>query len=185
MRLLLAIACTLAPLLSVATARAQAGAYIAFTGADLDTTQTNENAPFTAPPTFTTTTTATRIYGATFGLYGELPIPVIKIGGDVRGELLNGSGSQHYNGVIGPRIAVDLPAVKLKPYTEFLIGIGSYNTLLSTRTDLHVDIEYVVGVDRKLLPFLDWRVLEYSHGNYYTGSIPTNALTTGAVFYIP
>ena len=109
---------------------------------------------------------------------------MVKIGGDVRGYLLNGSGKQHYNGVGGPRIAVDIPAVKLMPYAEFLYGFGSYKTTTPNATG-HIDYEYVVGVDRKLFSLLDWRILEFSYCNYYNGAIPTKGLSTGLVLRIP
>jgi hypothetical protein len=173
-------------------AAAQAGAYALFTGAHLDTTQT------TASST-TTTTVATGIYGPTFGIYANLPIPIVKIGADLRGYLLNGGGEQHYNGVIGPRIEVHIPVINIKPYFEFLVGFGSYKTTTSNSTT-HGDYEYVVGVDRKLLPLIDWRILEFSDTNYdwaalgctsnsslvcSNTSVPTRALSTGLVVRIP
>jgi hypothetical protein len=168
----------LAGLLSATIASAQVGAYALFTGANLDLPQTSG-----LPPT--TTTTATKIYGPTFGLYADLPIPVVKIGADLRGYLLNGSGKQHYNGVIGPRVEVDLPVVKLKPYGEFLFGVGSYKEFSTDATQQHIDYEYVVGVDRKLIAIFDWRILEFSYCNYYNGTVPTKALSTGLVVRIP
>ena len=167
----------LAGLLSAKIASAQVGAYALFTGANLDLTQTSG-----LPPT--TTTTATKIYGPTFGFYADIPIPVVQIGVALRGYLLNGSGKQHYNGVIGPRIAVDIPIVKLKPYAEFLFGVGSYKES-STDATQHIDYEYVVGVDRKLIAIFDWRILEFSYCNYYNGTVPTKALATGLVIRIP
>ena len=169
---------------SAQTASAQAGVYALFTGAHLDTTQAIENTPITSPPTYTNTTIATGVYGPTFGLYANIPTPIIKIGGDLRATLLNGGGEQHYSGVIGPRVEVDIPVVHLKPYGEFLFGVGSYKTTTSNSTT-HIDYEYIVGVDRKLLALIDWRVLEFSDTNYYNGSVPTRALSTGIVIRIP
>ena len=177
MKFLSICACAIAAGLSAKTASAQAGIYALFTGANLDTTQTTGSAPNTA-------NVATKLYGPTFGLYGDIPTPVVKIGGDIRGELLSGSGEQHYNGVIGPRISVNLPVVNLKPYGEILFGFGSYKTT-TTNATLHVDYEYVVGVDRNFFSLLDWRVLEFSYCDYYNGSIPTKGLSTGLVLRIP
>jgi len=159
----------LAVLFSAKVATAQVGGYALFTGADLDTTST----------------TTTRIYGPTFGFYADFPTPVVKIGGDLRGYLLNGSSKQHYNGVIGPRVEVDLPIVKLKPYGEVLFGVGSYKELSTTDATQHIDYEYIVGVDRKLIAIFDWRILEFSYCNYYNGTVPTKALSTGLVLRIP
>jgi hypothetical protein len=174
--------CALAAVLSAKTASAQAGVYALFTGANLDTTQTTL-VNGTSPSTITTNVT-TQIFGPTFGLYGDLPTPVVKIGGDIRGEFLNGGGQQHYSGILGPRVSVAIPVVKLKPYGEFLFGFGSYKTTSPDAT-VHVDIEYVVGVDRKLFSLLDWRILEFSYCNYYNGAVPTKGLSTGLVLRIP
>jgi hypothetical protein len=181
MKFLSICACTLATVLSAKTASAQAGFYALFTGANLDTTQTTE---IISPPSSTTANITTKLFGPTLGIYGDFPTPVVKIGGDIRGELLNGGGKQHYNGVIGPRIAVDIPVVKLKPYGEMLFGYGSYKTTPPDAT-LHADYEYVAGVDRKLFSLLDWRILEFTYCNYYKGSVPTKGLSTGLVVRIP
>jgi hypothetical protein len=178
--------CTLAlaAALTASFASAQTGVYALFTGANLDVPQSIEATPVTSPPTFTNSTVTTRIYGPTLGIYANLPIPVVKLGADLRGYLLNGSGKQHYNGVIGPRIGINIPVVKLTPYAEFLFGVGSYKEL-STDATQHIDYEYVVGVDRKLFAIVDWRVLEFSDCNYYNGTVPTKALATGLVVRIP
>jgi hypothetical protein len=180
---------TAAALLCAKPAEAQAGAYALFTGAHLDTPQTTASPP-------TTTTVVTGVYGPTFGIYADLPIPIVKIGADLRAALLNGGGEQHYNGVIGPRIEVHIPVINIKPYFEFLVGIGSYKTTTSNSTT-HGDYEYVVGVDRKLLTLIDWRILEFSDTNYdwaafgctslgcSNTSVPTRALSTGLVVRIP
>jgi len=125
MKFLSICACALATILSAKTASAQAGFYALFTGANLDNTQTSQ--PNVSLPS-TSITTTTQLFGPTLGIYGDIPTPVVKIGCDFRGELLNGDGKQHYNGVIGPRVSVALPAVKLKLYGEFLYGFGSYKT---------------------------------------------------------
>jgi hypothetical protein len=158
----------LAAVLSIGAASAQTGIYALFTGANLDSTPSS----------------ATHIFGPTLGFYGDLPTPAVQVGGDIRGELLNGSGQQHYNGVVGPRVAVRLPFINLQPYGEYLLGFGSYKTTTANAT-LHVDYEYIVGVDRRLLSRLDWRILEFSYCNFYNGSIPTKGLSTGLVLRIP
>jgi len=184
MKCLSICACALATALSAKTASAQAGIYALFTGANLDTTQQTVT---TSPPSVTTANVTTQLFGPTLGFYGDIPTPVVKIGGDFRGELLNGSGQQHYSGVGGPRIAVDIPAVKLKLYGEYLLGFGSYKTTTPLATG-HIDYEYVVGVDRKLFSLLDWRILEFSYCkffNNYNGPIATKGLSTGLVLRIP
>jgi hypothetical protein len=185
MRLWLLCACALAELLSAKAASAQGGVYVLFTGANLDTTQTVANIPITTPPTFTTSTTATRIYGPTIGFFGNLPMPVVKLGADVRGSLLNGSGSQQYYAVAGPRIEVDLPKISLHPYAEGLIGGGNYLSLADTKTAFKVEYEFLVGADRKLIAILHWRILEFSYTKDLSGDIPTKALSSGLVLRFP
>jgi hypothetical protein len=181
MKFLSICACALATILSAKTASAQAGFYALFTGANLDNTQTSQ--PNVSLPS-TSITTTTQLFGPTLGIYGDIPTPVVKIGCDFRGELLNGDGKQHYNGVIGPRVSVALPAVKLKLYGEFLYGFGSYKTTTPLAT-VHADYEYVAGVDRKLYSLLDWRILEFSYSNYFNGSVATKGLSTGLVVRVP
>jgi len=174
---------TAASLLVAASARAQVGLYANFTGANLDTTQTVYTA---LTNTVATTSGSTVVYGPTFGVYADLPIPVIKIGADLRGSFLRASGYRHSSGKLGPRLAVNIPVVKLEPYGEFLVGVGSYITTPNTTTSTtHVDYGYVVGVDRKLIALIDWRVLEFEYTNYYNGSVPTKALSTGLVLRLP
>ena len=84
-------ACFVAVLFSSVTAWSQAGVYVLFTGANLDSSNT----------------VSTRIYGPTFGLYANFPTPVVKFGGDVRAALLNGQGTRNYYAVTGPRLEVD------------------------------------------------------------------------------
>jgi hypothetical protein len=174
---------TAAALAFAAPAHAQIGVYAGFTGANLDTAQTTY-APVSN--TVTTTGVSTRLYGPTAGLYADLPIPIVKLGADIRGSFLKGSGYQHYSGKIGPRVAVNIPVVKLKPYGEFLVGVGNYiATPNSTTSTTHIDYGYAVGVDRKLILLLDWRMIEFEYTNYYNGSVPTKALTTGLVLRLP
>jgi hypothetical protein len=127
----------------------------------------------------------TQVFGPTFGFYADLPIPLVKLGVDLRGALLNGGGYRHYSGAGGPRVEVDLPVIGLKPYAEGLFGVGSYTTSASGGSTLHIDLEGVVGVDHKLMPLLDWRILEFSYTDYYGGSLPTKALSTGLVLRLP
>jgi hypothetical protein len=164
-------ACFVAVLFSSVTAWSQAGVYVLFTGANLDSSNT----------------VSTRIYGPTFGLYANFPTPVVKFGGDVRAALLNGQGTRNYYAVTGPRLEVDLPVLSLNPYIEALVGGGDSISTAYPKSTLHIDYELLAGVDRKLLPILDWRVLEFSYTANIggAGNIHTKALSTGLVFRIP
>jgi hypothetical protein len=186
MRLSLCI-CAGALLLSARPAFPQAGVYVLFTGASLDTSQTTATFVNSNPvPTLTATTTGTRIYGPTFGIFADFPTPVVKFGGDVRGSLLTGNGSHFYYGVTGPRLEVDLPILSLKPYVEGLIGGGESFTKADTNPTLRFNYVFLAGVDRKLFAVLDWRVLEFSYTRVIIQTdTPTKALSSGLVLRIP
>ena len=164
-------ALAVAVLLLARTASAQAGVYALFTGANLDPANTN----------------STKIYGPTFGLYANFPMPAVKFGGDVRAAFLNGHGSRNYYAVAGPRLEVDLPVLALKPYAEALVGGGDSISTAYPNSTLHIDYELLGGVDRRLFAILDWRVLEFSYTRNIAGSgeLRTKALSTGLVLRIP
>jgi len=162
---------TLAALLSAKTASAQAGAYVLFTGANLDPAGT----------------ASTRIYGPTFGLYANFSTPVVKFGGDVRASLLNGSGTRNYYAVTGPRLEVDLPAISINLYGEALAGGGDSISTAYPNPTLHIDYDLLLGVDRPLNKLLSWRLLEfsYTHNIYGAGELVTKSLSTGLVLRVP
>ncbi len=170
MRLRLCI-CAIVVLLSAKTASAQAGVYTLFSGANLDPAGT----------------ASTKIFGPTFGLYANFNTPVVKFGGDVRAALLTGNGTRNYYAVTGPRLEADLPVLALKPYVEALVGGGDSISTAYPKPTLHIDYELLAGVDRRLLPVLDWRVLEFSYTSNIGGGgdIRTKALNTGLVLRIP
>ncbi len=87
----------------------------------------------------------------------------------------------------GPRLEADLPVLSLNPYIEGLVGGGDSISTAYPKSTLHIDYELLAGVDRKLLPILDWRVLEFSYTANIAGAgdIHTKALSTGLVFRIP
>lgn len=131
-----------------------------------------------------------RQYGPTFGLYHDfLPVPVVKLGFDVRATLLGSGNTKAYMGFIGPQLAIHPHVIPLMPYVEGLVGAGEVNvgqggTAVSKTA---VAYEGVVGVDWTILPRIDWRVVEFSAGGFASlnAQVSPRTLATGLVLRLP
>jgi hypothetical protein len=131
-----------------------------------------------------------RLNGATFGAYYDSHrFPVLNFGIDVRGTILPVKETTGVKLVTaGPRVVLHLPLVPLRPYGEGLLGggkvqygsggIGTYNsgTFAAGAT---------VGADLHILPWIDWRVIDYSFTRLVGPKANQNSLTTGIVVRIP
>jgi hypothetical protein len=89
-----------------------------------------------------------------------------------RATVLPGNGNLHaYNAVLGPRVAVTLPFVRL--FAEAGGGVGrndSFNALGLWSTSWGAAWQADVGVSHSLGSRLDWRILEVAYGHIYAGS---------------
>jgi hypothetical protein len=142
----------------------------------------------------------TSMYGATVGGYfnvGKLGplVPCL----DARGTFLTGSpflagstccgNSFHINSFLaGPRISFKLKRGRIKPYAEFLVGVGSAAASYGgSPTTTGFAYQPVGGVDVALIPRLDWRVIEVSYqrgpGDNLVSNAQTGILSTGIVFH--
>ena len=153
------------------TAHAQLAVYGGFSTATLKTANT------------------TRLNGGTVGaFYDGSRHPLINFGVDVRATFLPEKNTISITAVTaGPRLVVHLPVVPLRPYAELLVGgahakIGQGFTF-QDRTSVAAGA--AVGADLRVLPFIDWRVLEYNWTRVQ--AIPTyqHTLTTGIVIRLP
>jgi hypothetical protein len=123
--------------------------------------------------------------GATFNL---LPLHVVSLGLDARGSTRPGTSGAD-TALVGLKLAVHPPLLKVKPYIQGSVGyLGTRTVDASTatiyppegqgpivesvspagQTDTHHFLTYGVlgGVDFPLVPFLDFRVeAGYLHGN--------------------
>lgn len=115
---------------------------------------------------------------ATVGLYvGLLNAGPVAISADGRAEL----ASSIKGGFVGPRLALRLPGLPLKPYVEALIGGSSYPNLPNgLPLKRGIAGRFVAGVDTTILPHIDWRVVDFSYG-ITTASPRAASLTTGLV----
>jgi hypothetical protein len=76
-----------------------------------------------------------------------------------------------YNAVIGPRLTVSLPIVRL--FVEAGGGMGHsgyYNSLGAYGTTWGAAWQVDAGVSHGILPRVDWRILEVGYGHVYVGS---------------
>jgi hypothetical protein len=114
------------------------------------------------------------IVGLYVGLFNFGPVA---ISADGRAEL----ASTIKSGLVGPRIALHLPVMPLKPYVEVLVGGSSYPNLpngLPVKSKFAG--RFVAGIDTTILPHIDWRMVDFGYG--ITAASPRAAtLTTGIV----
>jgi hypothetical protein len=110
-------------------------------------------------------------FGFYYGLYHFTPIDLSV---DARGDL----SSNIKSGFVGPRLAVKLPVIPIKPYGEFIVGISTYNRPV----DNDFAYRYVVGLDTTILPHIDWRVADFSYGiNNSANGTHAKTLSSGLV----
>jgi hypothetical protein len=111
----------------------------------------------------------------TFGFYlGLLHAGPIDLSADARGDVSSNINS----GFVGPRVALKLPVVPLKPYGEFIFGISTYSRPLPN----DFAYRYVLGLDATIIPHIDWRVVDFSYGiNNSANGTHAKTLSSGLV----
>jgi hypothetical protein len=138
-------------LLSSSPAHAQLGVYATYTSATM--TNIGGNVP--------------HMNGATIGAFFQDPrARVLKIGADVRGNILNGDyGTSSDHWLLGPRVAVMLPShrVHITPYGEYLFGESTSLLFTSGKGETHFMWAFVAGADYKLARYVDWRVVDFTY----------------------
>ena len=159
------------PLLALLIGSAAHAQVISLYGTFSDTHLTNLVTGSTGNPSVTTTTshfTPGFGLGATFGF---LPIGPIHLGLDVRGSSKPGNDGSDLI-LVGPRLAVKLPVIRLKPYIQASGGyLRTRTTLINSPlpagtqdTATFAAYEIIGGIDYPLLPILDFRVIELGGG---------------------
>jgi hypothetical protein len=113
----------------------------------------------------------------TFGFYyGILHAAIFDISVDARGDL----SSNIKSGFLGPRVAVKLPVIPLKPYGELIFGVSTYSAPARLPNDFAY--RFVVGLDTTILPHLDWRVADFSYAiNNSANGTHAKTLSSGLV----
>jgi hypothetical protein len=115
----------------------------------------------------------------TFGFYyGILHAGPIDLSADARGDL----SSNIKSGFLGPRVAVKLPVIPIKPYGELIFGVSTYSTPARLPIPNDFAYRYVVGLDTTILPHIDWRVADFSYAiNNSANGTHAKTLSSGLV----
>jgi hypothetical protein len=115
----------------------------------------------------------------TFGFYyGILHAAIFDISVDARGDLSTNIKS----GFVGPRVAVKVPVIPIKPYGEFIFGVSTYSTPAHLPIPNDFAYRYVLGLDTTILPHIDWRVADFSYGiNNSANGTHARTLSSGLV----
>jgi hypothetical protein len=169
----LRLSCVLFALLLVAAgspkAQAQVGLYGQFSAARFN------NIP----------NTNTWGYGGGFGLYGDFgKFPFARVGADIRFQFIRpASNTTLFSTLVGPRLDFRPKVIPLNPYAEFLFGAGHFTYGNNAPATTQFDWRALGGVDKTILPHVDWRVVEVSYGqlNTYSGRLRPVTLSTGIV----
>jgi hypothetical protein len=155
--------------------------------------------------------------GGTAGVYYDfLKLGPVRLGADLRGTLtsdkrgaysdFSGGGARLYSGLAGVRAVFHTPYSALRPYIQGSAGIARtnygllYNEAGITSTGgivgnsivLHSNfqVQGFAGVDYRLLPFMDFRVVEVGYGvinpfGATAHNYPVGTISSGVVFHLP
>jgi hypothetical protein len=114
-------------------------------------------------------------FGFYYGLYHFTPIDLSV---DARGDL----SSNIKSGFLGPRVAIKLPVIPIKPYGEFIFGVSTYSTPAHLPIPNDFAYRYVVGLDTTILPHIDWRVADFGYAiNNSANGTHAKTLSSGLV----
>jgi hypothetical protein len=194
--------------ITTASAHAQLGAYGMFTVNQLSNIASSPQ-PTTPTDLANTRSNDVNPLGGTGGVYYDfLKLGPVKLGADLRGSILttkrgayvnfNGGGARIYSALGGVRAAFHTPHPWLKPYIQGSVGLGRSDYGLFTQGStngsvvLHNNFEYegLAGLDIKVLPIMDWRVVELGYGGLnpfgtYSHNYPIKQVSMGLVFHLP
>jgi hypothetical protein len=150
--------------------------------------------------------------GGTGGVYYDFKtLGPVRLGFDVRGTITDskqgvytvsrGTGSRIYSALGGVRASFHTPIKIIKPYVQVSAGLGrsDYGLALINESSTppgkivtvnNLQYEGFAGVDLKLLPIMDFRVVELGYGalnSFGTNShtYPIGTISTGVVFHLP
>ena len=138
----------------------------------------------------------------------------IRLGADLRGTITDskqgaysfsrGGGTRIYSTLGGIRASIRTPLPFIKPYVQGSAGLGrsdyglyTYSSQLNANNSSTLISNVVVpsnfqyeafaGVDIKVLPVMDFRVVELGYGALTGGShtYPVGTISSGVVFHLP
>jgi hypothetical protein len=124
-------------------------------------------------------------YGGGFGLYSDFyKVPFGKVGADLRFQFVRpSSNTTLFSALVGPRLALHPKVIPLDPYVECIFGPGHFTYGNNSPSTTQFDFRVIGGLDKTVLPHLDWRVIEVSYGqlNTYSGRLRPVTFSTGIV----
>src|SRR5271170_1124719 len=198
-------------IVSCVSASAQVGVYGMFTADQLSNIASS---PLPLPPDSTgvafARSNSVNPLGGTGGAYWDfMKLGPVRLGVDARGSILttkrgayinfDGPGARIYSVLGGVRASFHTPIAALKPYIQGSVGLGrsDYGLYVGRPASqaplpnlIYSNFEWqaLAGVDVRLLPMLDWRMVEFGYGGLdpfgtYSHNYPIKQVSSGFVVH--
>jgi hypothetical protein len=190
-------------IVSSVSASAQVGVYGMFTADELSNTASSPLPPISSAPSDQRSNSVNPL-GGTGGVYYDFKTwGPVRLGVDARGSILttkrgayvnfNASGARIYSVLGGVRASFHTPIAPLKPYLQVSAGLGRSDYGLQSNggaVTIYNNFEYegLAGLDIKLLPVLDFRLVEFGYGGLdpfgtYSHNYPIKQVSSGFVIH--
>lgn len=187
---------------SCVSASAQVGVYGMFTADQLSNIVSSPLPPFSSAPIPNPDGRSNDVnpLGGTGGVYYDFKTwGPVRLGADARGSIVttkrgayvtsDSSGARIYSALGGVRAKFHTPIAPLKPYIQISAGMGrSDYGLANGKIYYNFEYEGLAGLDIKLLPVLDWRMVEFGYGGLnpfgtYSHNYPIKQVSMGFVLH--
>jgi hypothetical protein len=190
-------------IVSSVSASAQVGVYGMFTADELSNIASSPLPPLSSAPSDQRSNSVNPL-GGTGGVYYDFKTwGPVRLGVDARGSILttkrgayvnfNASGARIYSVLGGVRASFHTPIAPLKPYLQVSAGLGRSDYGLQSSggaVTIYNNFEYegLAGLDIKLLPVLDFRLVEFGYGGLdpfgtYSHNYPIKQVSSGFVIH--
>jgi hypothetical protein len=198
-------------IVSCVSASAQVGVYGMFTADELSNIASS---PLPLPPDSTgpafARSNSVNPLGGTGGAYWDfMKLGPVRLGVDARGSILStkrgaylnfdGPGARIYSVLGGVRASFHTPIAALRPYIQGSVGLGrsdyglyvgrpASTAPLPNLVFSNLEWQGLAGVDVRLLPMLDWRMVEFGYGGLdpfgtYSHNYPIKQVSSGFVVH--
>jgi hypothetical protein len=190
-------------IVSSVSASAQVGVYGMFTADELSNIASSPLPPLSSTPSDQRSNSVNPL-GGTGGVYYDFKTwGPVRLGVDARGSILttkrgayvnfDASGARIYSVLGGVRASFHTPIAPLKPYLQVSAGLGRSDYGLQSSggaVTIYNNFEYegLAGLDIKLLPVLDFRLVEFGYGGLdpfgtYSHNYPIKQVSSGFVIH--
>jgi hypothetical protein len=190
-------------IVSSVSASAQVGVYGMFTADQLSNIASSPLPPVSTAPSDQRSNSVNPL-GGTGGVYYDFKTwGPVRLGVDARGSILttkrgayvnfDASGARIYSVLGGVRASFHTPIAPLKPYLQVSAGLGRSDYGLQSSggaVTVYNNFEYegLAGLDIKLLPVLDFRLVEFGYGGLdpfgtYSHNYPIKQVSSGFVIH--